>query len=57
MWCPIGDLSVAKPAELFTQRLVQTVSENPQGTGLGLIVFCILCVFEWAKSQGNLAPC
>lgn len=55
--CPIGYLLVAKPAELFTERLVQTVSENPQGTGLGPYSVFILCVSEWAMSQGMLAPC
>jgi len=39
MRCPIGDLSVSKPTEWLTERLVQTVSENLQGTGLGPFSF------------------
>lgn len=58
MRCPIGYLSVAKPTERLTERLVQTVSENLPGTGLGpFSVFSfIVCVSVWAMSWGILTP-
>lgn len=51
MRCPIGDLLVAKPTDWLTERLVQTVSENPQGTGLGPFnVFFKLFLFSASLS-------